>query len=279
MAAQARGQHRIDPSEYNRDVSAPQHKFVAVAFVENFSLRELATHFPTGRRNPHQLAYALPKGGEVFLYPFGAVVFCDVPPHQREEELSRLRSVRPGLTMAQVYREEFSVREDAGAVPDVSGGVLTLDKLTLERSSVIALTVGQSAAMEYYERIVDEMFGRTDEVVDRLEKQGTVQLGTRSLHRFIGAAMGVRNEVVSILHLLDRPDAAWEDPGMDKIYGELRAEFDLVDRYQALEQKLRGVQDALELVLDVARDKRITLLELIIVALILMELVLSVWRH
>jgi len=91
--------------------------------------------------------------------------------------------------------------------------------------------------------------------------------------------MGVRNEVVSILHLLDRPDAAWEDPGMDRIYGELRAEFDLVDRYQALEQKLRSVQDSLELVLDVARDKRITLLELTIVFLIVLEVVLSWHRH
>lgn len=253
------------------------HTFVAVAFVENFSLRDLAAHFPLARRTPHELTHVLEGGGIAFYYPFGAVVFCDVPAHRREEQVSRLRSVRP-LTSAQVFREEFTVKEDAGAVPDVSGGVLTLDKLTRERASVIALTVGQSAAMEYYERIVDEMFERTDAVVDRLEKKGTVQLRTRSLHRFIGAAMGVRNEVVSILHLLDRPDAAWEDPGMDKIYGELRAEFDLVDRYQALEQKLRGVQESLELVLDVARDKRVTLLELTIVALILMELLLS-WHH
>lgn len=260
-------------------MDAPLHTFVAVAFVENFSLRELAAHFPLARRSPHELTYALEGGGIAFFYPFGAVVFYDVPAHRREEQVSRLRSVRPGLTSTQVFREEFTVREDAGAVPDVSGGILTLDKLTPERASVIALTVGQSAAMEYYERIVDEMFDRTDMLVDRMEKRGTVRLGTRSLHRFIGGAMGVRNEVVSILHLLDRPDAAWEDPGMDRIYGELRAEFDLVDRYAALEQKLRSVQDSLELVLDVARDKRITLLELTIVFLIVLEVVLSWHRH
>ena len=52
---------------------------------------------------------------------------------------------------------------------------------------------------------------------------------------------------------------------MDRIYDELRAEFDLVDRYQALELKLRSVQEALELVLDVARDRRLVLLEVAIV--------------
>jgi len=40
----------------------------------------------------------------------------------------------------------------------------------------------------------------TDKLVDRLEKLGTVPLRTRHLHKFIGAALGTRNEVLSILH-------------------------------------------------------------------------------
>jgi hypothetical protein len=69
----------------------------------------------------------------------------------------------------------------------------------------------------------------------------TVPLRTRHLHKFIGAALGTRNEVLSILHLLDKPEAIWDDPGADHVYSELRAEFDLVDRYHALELKLRSV--------------------------------------
>jgi len=65
---------------------------------------------------------------------------------------------------------------------------------------------------------------------------------------------------------------------MDRIYEDLREEFDLADRYQALESKLRGVQEALELVLDVARDRRLVLLESAIVVLIVVELVLSLLR-
>ena len=81
--------------------------------------------------------------------------------------------------------------------------------------------------------------------------------------------------MLSILHLLDKPDAAWDDPAMDRIYEDLRAEFDLADRYQALESKLRSVQEALELVLDVARDRRLVLLEVAVVLLIVLEIVLD----
>jgi uncharacterized Rmd1/YagE family protein len=65
---------------------------------------------------------------------------------------------------------------------------------------------------------------------------------------------------------------------MDRIYDDLRAEFDLADRYAAMESKLRSIQEALELVLEVARDRRLLLLEVAVVVLILAELVFSALR-
>jgi uncharacterized Rmd1/YagE family protein len=220
---------------------------------------------------------ALPDGGEVFLYPFGAVVFLDVPREVREEELGRLHQARPGLT-AKAVREDFAVREEEGTGIDLAGGTLTLDRLTPPRAAIVAQTVAQSAAMEYYELIVEDLFARTVNLGSRLEARGTVPLRVRPLHRFIGEAVTTRGEVLSILHLLDKPDAVWDDPAMDRIYEDLRAEFDLADRYQALESKLRSVQEALELVLDVARDRRLVLLETAIVLLIVVELLLSLLR-
>lgn len=256
--------------------TSPAHSFHAVAFVENLVLKELAPAYPEAKRSPHQLSFAA-HGGQIFIYPFGAMVFRDVPAAAQKEEVDRLRRARTGLTEATVI-EELAVREDPGRQPDVAGGVLTLDRLTADRASVVALTVAQSAAMEYYERIVEGMFTRTDQLVERMEARGTVPLRTGPMHRFIGAAIGTRNEVLSVLHLLDKPDEAWDDAGMDRIYDELRAEFDLSDRYSALELKLRSVQEALELLLDVARDRRLVLLEGAIVVLIVVEIVLALAR-
>jgi uncharacterized Rmd1/YagE family protein len=252
------------------------HTFHALAFVENLSLKDLAALYPSAKRTTHELCVQHPDGGQVFVYPFGAMVFQDVPAAAaREAEVNRLRTAHPKLTSATVINEEFTVRQDASGMPRVENGVLMLDQLSTERASVIAMTVAQSAAMEYYERIVEEMFERTDRLVERMEAHGTVPFGTRPLHRFIGAAIGVRNEVLSVLHLFDKPDETWEDAAIDRIYQELRAEFDLADRYQSLELKLRSIQEALELVLDVARDRRLVLLELAIVLLIVFEIALA----
>jgi uncharacterized Rmd1/YagE family protein len=225
------------------------------------------------------LSYPAAAGGTVFLFSFGVLIFFDVGQAGREGELLRLRHSSTLMRDAQVISEEFTVREQGGARPDVEDGVLVVDTLTPERASMVALTVAQSAAMEYYERIVDEMFADTDRFVQRLEKRGNISVFTAELHRFIGAAISTRSEVISVLHLLDKPDVVWNDPGAERIYEELRAQFDLADRYQSLELKLRSVQESLSLLTDIARDRRLVFLEASVIFLILIEIVLSLARH
>lgn len=257
----------------------PIHTFFAAAFVENFPLKDLAAAYPEAKRSPRELWFQLASGGTIFFYHFGAVVFLDVAPEVRAAELKRLGTVRPGLTKAQVLNEELTVREVANARTELDSGGLVVDRLTFERASVVALIVAQSAAMDYYESIVDQMFVDTDKLGSELEKAGTMPMRTRHLLKFIGAAIGTRSEVLSVLHLLDKPDAIWDDAGADRIYQMLRVEFDLVDRYQSLELKLKSVQDTLEVITDVARDRRLFLLEATVVLLILLEIVLGLLRH
>ena len=254
--------------------SARIHQFYAIAFEENLTLRQLAPFFPNARISAHELHAPIDSNGGVYIYSFGALVTHDIAPERREAEMSRLRRLVPKLT-AQVVREDYTVAEDPTFQTGVDEGMLRVDRFTPARAGVVALTVAQSAAMEYYERIVDGLFTRTSTFVERLERYGTVSFRTRPLHRFIGEAITTRAEVLSILHLLDKPDATWEDHAMDRIYNDLRAEFDLGDRYEALEFKLRSSQEALELLLGVVRDRRLFWLELAIGILILLELAVS----
>jgi uncharacterized Rmd1/YagE family protein len=249
------------------------HQFHAVAFEENLSLRQLTGVFAGARISAHELYLPVEPAGGIYVYPFGAMVTCDVPPERREAELARLRAAQKLTT--QVVREDYSVIEEAGAQIGIFDGALKVDRLTISRAGVVALIVAQSATMEYYERIVDQLFTRTGSLVEQLERRGSVPFRTRPLNRFIGEAIHARNEVLSVLHLLDKPDATWEDAAMDRIYDDLRAEFDLADRYAAMESKLRSIQEALELVLDVARDRRLLLLEVAVVVLILAELIFT----
>lgn len=255
-------------------MAEPPHHFDAVAFAENFTLKEVAALFPAARPAVEGLRLALPEGGSIFFYPFGTVVFHQVERTRRDEFLAGLPKVWSGRG-AELVREDFQVHTGIGRATAVTGGALEIDHLTPERAGVVALTVAQSAAMEYYEKIVEALFARTTELVAGLERRGKVPLAMRSLHRFIGQAVGIRCEVLSILHLLDKPDAVWNDPAMDEIYADLRDEFDLSDRFDALEIKIAAAQESLSLLLGAARDRRVELLEIAIVLLIVIEIVLG----
>ncbi|MEY2930116.1 MAG: hypothetical protein RL033_865, partial [Pseudomonadota bacterium] len=93
--------------------ATPVHTFHAVAFVENLVLRELAPIYPAAQRATHELRVPHASGGLTFVYPFGAMVFFDMPARDREDAVMRLRSAQPKLTSTTVIKEEFMVREDA----------------------------------------------------------------------------------------------------------------------------------------------------------------------
>ncbi len=260
-----------------QSVDTRKHTFVAVAFVDDLPLEWLTPLLPGQRVTAHELQATLPEGGELFAFSFGAIVFHDVKAGTRDALLSTLRERHPRL-VPDVVREEFTVLEVPRTRVGIEHGRLVLDELGTTRAAVVGLIVAQSAAMETYERIVADLFVRTGQMLERLEQRGQVPLRTRPLHRFIGEAVGRRSEVLSTLHRLDKPDATWDDPAMDRIYDDLRAEFDLGDRFTALESKLRVLQESLEMLLGVARDRRLVLLEAAIVALICLEVVLTFVR-
>lgn len=258
-------------------MSVSSHHFSAIAFVENLSTKDLAPAYPEGRLSAQELHVPLPEGGDLFIYPFGAVVFHDATSEKKTIEMARLHRVRPGLTPL-IVREEYVVHENPKAPIGVDQGVMILDRFTPERTAVIALTVAQSAAMEYYETQVEDLFKRTANLETRLEKEGVLPIATRRLHRFAGEALSTRSEVVTVLHLLDKPDATWDDPVLDAIYDDLRAEFDLAERYTALELKLESVLESLEVMLDVARDRRMLFLEIAVVVLFVLEIIMGFMR-
>ena len=136
------------------------HQFYAVAFEENFSLRQIAPAFPEARISALELFVPIEPDGGLYIFPFGAIVSHDVPVEHRERLFARLTRAMPKLT-TRIIREDYSVLEDPAAPIGISGGMLRVDKLTPQRAEIVALTVAQSAAMEYYERIVDSLFART----------------------------------------------------------------------------------------------------------------------
>jgi uncharacterized Rmd1/YagE family protein len=217
------------------------------------------------------------EDGHVFIFNHGSVVFWNVPPEVQTEELNQLLGLGPVPTLKSTITDTFVVVEQVGPV-QVEFNRLIIDHLNLDRMEVIASTLAQSTSMEYYESLVEEAWKQVDEMLIEMGDRWTNNWFIAPINRRIAESLTLRSTVIRVLHLLDKPDLVWEDKIMDDIYGDLRAMFDLPERFQALEYKLQLIQQTLEVIVETMRDRRLYWLELTIVLLILFEIVMTFVR-
>jgi uncharacterized Rmd1/YagE family protein len=211
-------------------------------------------------------------------HDFGVLVFIGVDAAERDHVTRQLvasceAEPRPPLL------ETFLVELVPGQPPRARFDRVALPQLDVRSVELVALAVGQSVGMEYYEDNVDGLVSQLERASRHLAEDGKLRDRNRELLRLVGRGMRTRTQVVHTLALLDAPALAWDDEALDRLYRDLRATFAIEDRYRALDQKLSMIQDNLELMVDLAQHKRSVLLEVAVIGLIAAEILLAFVRH
>jgi uncharacterized Rmd1/YagE family protein len=100
----------------------------------------------------------------------------------------------------------------------------------------------------------------------------------KDLVRTIGEAMLAEHQLVARAELLEKPELLWENAELDRMYKRLEDEYELRERYLALDTKLGVISKAAGTMLELAQAKRSLNVEYYIVALIVFEIVLAVFE-
>jgi uncharacterized Rmd1/YagE family protein len=172
--------------------------------------------------------------------------------------------------------EDFAIVVEPGARLDARFDRLVVPELTPAIAEIVALVVGQSAALEHVEVEVDEVLGMIERHAVNLRNAGTFRASRRELLRLIGSGMALGNRAVLTLAILDAPLSSWNDEQLDRIHTGLQQAFGIVERYRALDHKLSTGQGSLELLVDVVQQRRGLVLEGTVIFLIALEIVLAV---
>jgi uncharacterized Rmd1/YagE family protein len=252
--------------------------FHAYGLAATFRPRDVVEAFaPAPTRIGKSMVTAVPGPDQrVVAFDFGAVVFFNTPEPERERVM-RLVLARVPAEPHPPLLDDFLLEVAPGRPPQVGFDRLVVPELTDPVIDLCALLLAQSVALDYYNEDIGGVIGRLDQTAERLAALGRLRGRQGELLRFIGSCMVSRNQIVATLSLLDKPDIAWEEELYDRLYRELRQTLEIDDRFRALEFKLRMIQDNLELLVDLARHRRMLFLEVTIVALILIEVVIGLW--
>lgn len=260
----------------------------AYGFAATFRLRELeAVVIQGGRAEVHKdpdrdrLIIRFPPRGQgerlAILFDFGAVVCCALDAEEREHlirDITAHLSPEPHAPLT----EEFLIELRPGATIDVQFDRIVVPEATLPILDIIGLLLAQSVAMDYYEEDVQEILKRTEAINTTLQNTGRLPGRVSDLVKFIGTCIVTKNAVIAALSLFDKPDSAWDNRDLDRLYNALRLELEIDDRFRALEAKLRMIQENSVILVDLSRHRSTWLLELTVVLLILFEVVIMLWQ-
>lgn len=210
----------------------------------------------------------------ISLHDFGALVFFDVPEAEREAHLARVLETLPKEPHPPIV-DDFLVEIGPGA-PRATFDRATIPRLDPAMIEVVALVLAQSVAMDYYDEDVLALHTDVEALAQALAEHGQVPRNHKALSRHIGAMLRTRNQIVMTLSLLDAPATTWDAEPADQLHRSMRVAFEIEDRYRTLDQKMRLLQDNLEVVIGLAQHRRSAQLELVVIALIALEIVLAI---
>lgn len=256
-----------------------RHSFSAFHFTDILRLKEVDRLFsqPVVSRSSTKLVYQEGQTGYIFIYRFGSIVFFNVNPARQTEIIEKIKAII-GVKDYIITTEELQLDIEKNRKNEVLFEKVMLDGVTLERLEVLALILAQSTALEYIELKVDELLKTGSKITLNLKSKGRMRMSEKEVNKFFGFCMLAKQDLVSHMYLLDKPDEAWNDEILDTLYRDAVEMFELKERYRTIDHKLRMMQDNLEIIADLLKNRRATLLELTIILLILIEVILFVYE-
>lgn len=252
----------------------------AYGFEAQFRMRELEPCFAGARlrQTKSQLVAEYEADRFAVAFDFGAVVFVNMGGEARARVLTEIRAKVAPNEPHNPLEEDYMVEVDPSLPTHAQVGFerVRLRSLTPGAVEIIALLLAQSVSLDYYEEDWQDIQKSLQEQAEHVARSGRLRGSKRELTRFVAQTLSSKNQMIAGLALLDKPAVTWEDEALDKLYRALRAELEIEERARGLEHKLDLIQDSLEIFLDIEQARHSHVLEVIIIALILFEVVMSV---
>ncbi|MCB1050658.1 MAG: RMD1 family protein [Acidobacteria bacterium] len=227
------------------------------------------------RLSLNPLTLKVEEQGLVVVFRYGVVVFINMGADQRDAFLERTaRDLDAHWTIRVSEQTDFHWDNQKEGILE---GRIWLLEPSLSRLHVLAHVLAKAAILELFEKTIAGTFDQIEPLAEQLERTGYSAFSERDLVRQIGRSLLVLHKMVGRAEIREKPDVLWEQPELEKLNDWLTDEFELSEREVALRRKVDLVNSTAETLLDILQTKRGLRLEWYIVALIIFEILLSLY--
>jgi len=223
------------------------------------------------------LAFHVGAVGFAVLYRFGVAVLFGLSPIEEDEII---RKIGGRVSGAPHGDDESLVVE---IVPESEEKALANDRLAVKdlsesRLLVIADALAKSVALARDERRVNAVFDTIEPFAAELALRGRPPWKRRAMLELIGQTLLVRHRVSGRVAVDEKPDVLWDRPDLERLYARLEDEYELEARGRTLNAKIDVIGETARALTDLIDAERSVRLEWTIIALIAVEIMLSVFQ-
>jgi uncharacterized Rmd1/YagE family protein len=216
-------------------------------------------------------------GGVAVLFRYGAIVLFDITATEQAAFLEQMKPliIQPFL---EPETEEVAIRIESEAREGMLDSSVILQDCSIERIQIVADILSKSMALAMYEGKVNRDFDRIEPFALNLEQHSRAGRDARELLSHIGGALLSEHKMVGRVQVDEKPELIWERPDLERLFLRLEDEYEISERYAALNQKLELISRTAETVLELLQHRRSMRVEWYIVILIVLEILLTLYQ-
>ncbi|MGE0321053.1 MAG: RMD1 family protein [Polyangiaceae bacterium] len=215
------------------------------------------------------------SGAHAIAFRHGTLVCFDM---SATEESALLERMTPQVKDPFPEQERERVTLKICEENQKSSDALSLPSTSPEVLLIVADVLAKSVSLARSEARIGVTFERIEPLAVHLQRTGKVDRRSSELVRQVAAMLLIEHRMVGRLEIADKPDLLWERPDLERVYLALSDEFELSERDTVLKRKLTLLNRSAELFLNLLNEKRSLRVEWYIVALIVVEIGLSVYE-
>jgi len=230
------------------------------------------------------------ENSKAYVFSFGSIVFQNASQKVKDDVFKEFKKYFVGKKEKQDYEnfklfvydskkeiEELLKKEigkDFFFVTE-DGGVVLKEKLNNDLLEMIAFVVAQAVALEHIEEKVDDALDSVEETLKKFRSSFMILRGKKVLD-YLYEVSSIKNRILSDLMLLEKPERAWEEEYLAKVYFQVRDYFEISDSVRVIENKLSYISETSKYVLEILAERRAEFLEIIVIILILLEIIFGI---
>jgi uncharacterized Rmd1/YagE family protein len=221
------------------------------------------------------------NGSELFIFNHGSFVCWGLTKRAEQKWIHYIKTfARDPLTNVEMDFFSYQIGDDTTII---SHERFKLDIITLESTNpqlklAISYGLAQSIKLESFEAAIQVTVQKNNILPTDIANYGSITLSRSAIFKRIGEIFLARSSINLNSEFLDTPEFFWRNPNLEMYYTMTSKFLDIPARVTALNQKLDVLQELLDILNTQLQHRHSTLLETIIIALIMIEILISVFQ-